>query len=88
MTYKTPKPSQCFVPAVLREQTQLVLYFSGNIEIIFVIKEEVKSVSVRSKVVPHGGVLVRGEQAVAGLHASNSHCPLSWLAGHKHWLLV
>lgn len=42
----------------------------------------------KSKVAPHGGVLVRGEQAVAGLHASNSHCPLSWLAGHKHWLLV
>lgn len=39
-------------------------------------------------IVPHGGVLVRGEKAVAGLHASNSHCPLSWLAGHKHWLLV
>ncbi len=38
--------------------------------------------------VPHGGVLVRGEQAVAGLHASNSHCPLAWLTGHKHWLLV
>lgn len=38
--------------------------------------------------VPHGGVLVGGEQAVAGLHASNSHCPLSRLTGHKHWLLV
>lgn len=38
--------------------------------------------------VPHGGVLVRREQTVAGLHASNSHCPLSWLTGHKHRLLV
>lgn len=45
-------------------------------------------ISVESMIVPHGGVLVGGEQAVAGLHASNSHCPLSWLAGHKHWLLV
>lgn len=36
----------------------------------------------------HGGVLVRGEQAIARLHASNSHCSLSRLAGHKHWLLV
>ena len=41
-----------------------------------------------SVMVPHGGVLVGGEEAVAGLHASDSHCPLSWLAGHKHWLLV
>lgn len=42
-----------------------------------------------AKPVPHGGVLVRGEQAVAGLHASHSHrCSLSWLTGHKHWLLV
>lgn len=36
----------------------------------------------------HGGVVVGGEQAVAGLHARHSHCPLSWLAGHKHRLLV
>lgn len=41
-----------------------------------------------SVMVPHGGVLVGWEEAVAGLHASDSHCPLSWLAGHKHWLLV
>lgn len=33
-------------------------------------------------------MLVGGEQAVAGLHASDSHCPLSRLAGHEHWLLV
>lgn len=33
-------------------------------------------------------MLVGGQQAVAGLHASNRHCPLSWLTGHKHWLLV
>lgn len=42
----------------------------------------------RAKTVPHGGVLVRGEQAVAGLHASDSHCPLPRLTGHKHRLLV
>lgn len=42
----------------------------------------------RCRSIPHGGVLVRRQQAVAGLHASDSHCPLPRLAGHKHWLLV
>lgn len=36
----------------------------------------------------HGGVLVRGEQTVTGLHTSDCHRPLSRLTGHKHRLLV
>lgn len=35
-------------------------------------------------VVPHGGVLVGGQQAVAGLHAGNR----GGLAGHEDGLLV
>ena len=38
--------------------------------------------------VPHGGVLVGGQQAVAGLHAGDRHPPLPRLTGNKNRLLV
>lgn len=44
--------------------------------------------STSKAALPHGGVLVGGQQAVAGLHAGHRHRPLARLAGHKHWLLV
>jgi len=50
--------------------------------------ERAESAGGRVDAVPHGGVLVRGEQAVAGLHAGHGHRPLARLTGHKHRLLV
>lgn len=76
---------------------QQILHWKSSLRILILLKLPLNTVIIIIAAIsiylmvmglPHGGVVVGGEQAVAGLHARHSHCPLSWLAGHKHRLLV